>query len=188
VVETVARQGLGFTIRERHQAPMPEPWLIVASAVPKGERFRNMIDMLSQLGVAVIVPLSCERSAAKPKPSSGARWRRIAIEACKQSRNPYVPDISEPVSVDDSLTGVEESDSVLYAEPGGDKMGTGLSARGRLRLYIGPEGGFTERELILLMEHGARPVALGGNILRVETAAVAGAVLALLSSSGGRRN
>lgn len=182
VVEAVARRVLTFTVRERRKVPAPSPPLVVASAVPKGERFRTMIDMLSQIGVAAIVPLNCERSTVKPRWPSGDRSRRIAIEACKQSRNPFVPEIGESVNVRDSLARVGEKDSVVYADPGGGALNSSLAVRGYLHLYVGPEGGFTDGEKRLLANRGARPVGFGGNVLRVETAAVAGAVLGLLSA------
>lgn len=181
VVETVARRTLTFIVGERYSAPPPRPSIVVASAVPKGERFRTMIDMLSQIGVAAIVPLQCERSTVKPRRSSGDRWRRIAIEACKQSRNPFVPDIAECVDVRGSLARVGETDAVVYAEVGGGVLGDSLAVRGHLHLYVGPEGGFTDGEKDLLAARGARPVGFGENILRVESAAVAGVVLGLLS-------
>lgn len=179
VVESVARRTLTFTVQERRSVPPPTPSLVVASAVPKGERFRTMIDMLCQIGVAAIVPLHCERSTVRPRQASGQRWRRVAIEACKQSRNPFVPEIGAPVTVHESLVRVAETDALVYADAGGGPLDGAPAARGRLHLYVGPEGGFTEAEKSLLADSGARAVGLGGNILRVETAAVAGAVLAL---------
>jgi 16S rRNA (uracil1498-N3)-methyltransferase len=180
VVDAVSRRALAFTVRERRTVPPPVPALTVACAVPKGERFRTMVDMLTQIGVACIVPLRCERSTVKPGPSIVDRGRRIAIEACKQSRNPFVPDIAEPASVHDSLAGISGTAGLAYAEAGGGALAAQLEGTDGLRLYIGPEGGFTEAEISLLAGRGARPVGLGGNILRVETAAVAGAVLAMI--------
>lgn len=187
VVETVARRSLSFTVRSRRRVPPPTPSLVVASAVPKGERFRTMIDMLSQTGVAAIMTLACERSAVKPRKAAGERWRRIAIEACKQSRNPFVPDVTGPFTIQDSLQQVGPGDTVVYAEAGGGALDAPPAAGGNLYLYVGPEGGFTDSETKLLKDHGARPVAFGANILRVETAAVAGAVLALLAPDGSKR-
>lgn len=183
VVETVSRRTLAFTVCRRQQLPSPSPSIVVASAVPKGERFRTMIDMLSQVGVAAIAPLHCERSTTRPRRSSGDRWRRIAIEACKQSRNPFVPEIAEPVGLRESLTRVTTTDVLAYAEAGGDPLDGLSTGGGRLYIYVGPEGGFTDNEKSLLEKRGARPVGLGDRVLRVETAAVAGAVLGLLSTA-----
>lgn len=182
-VESVARGSLVFTVQERRRLPPPSPSVVIASAVPKGERFRTLIDMLTQIGVAAFVPLHCERSTVKPRRASLERWRRIAIEACKQSRNPFLPEIGEPATVRESLAKVAETDAVAYADAGGGPP-DGLAADGgRLYLYIGPEGGLTGAEREVLAARGARPVGLGDNILRVETAAVAGAVLALMKTN-----
>lgn len=181
VVEAVSRRGLEFTVRERTRVPRPAVSVFVASAVPKSERFRTLIDMLTQIGVAGIVPLVCERSTVKPKRSALDRWRRIAIEACKQSRNPYLPRLEEPRSVRASLDRVPRGGVIAFADIEGEALPGMLPARGSLHLYVGPEGGFTGTEFDALRAAGARPVSLGGNVLRVETAAVVAAALGLSS-------
>lgn len=181
VVGSVSHRALAFTVHERRRLRPPNPSVAVACAVPKGERLRTMIDMLSQLGVTAFVPLVCERSTVKPRHSLPDRWRRVAIEACKQSRNPYVPEIHEPCSVQASLAGVGDKDVIGFADIDGGTFQEILPDRGALHLYVGPEGGFTDAEIALLRACGAQPVSLGSNTLRVETAAVAGAALSLLA-------
>jgi len=178
VVESVARRRLTFSVHERRQIPAPDPSLVLACAVPKGERFRTLIDMLSQIGVAGIVPLACERGTVKPRVASERRWRRIAVEACKQSRNPWVPVIHTPSTVEKSLAAADE-DVLAFADSGGRPATEVLPGSGSLRLYIGPEGGFTAGEREMLFKHGARPLHLGGNILRIETAALVAAARCL---------
>ncbi|MGA8260787.1 MAG: RsmE family RNA methyltransferase, partial [Arenicellales bacterium] len=185
VVESVSHRALEFTVRARRRL-RPGPSVSVAAAVPKGERFRTMIDMLSQIGVASIVPLVCERSMVRPRRSFSERWRRVAIEACKQSRNPYVPEIAEPKSLGDSLARIRDGDTIGFADAGGGMLTDVLPARGAFHLYIGPEGGFTEGEKALLGGAGGRPVNLGDNVLRVETAAVVAAALSLLAKRRSR--
>lgn len=180
VVDAVSRRALAFTVSARRTVPPSGTALTVACAVPKGERFRTMVDMLTQIGVAGIVPLRCERSTVKPGPTTVDRGRRIAIEACKQSRNPFLPTIAAPASVHESLERNPGAAALVYAEAGGGALAAQPEGTDSLHLYIGPEGGFTDAEISLLAGRGARPVGLGGNILRVETAAVAGAVLAMI--------
>lgn len=187
VVDAVTRRSLTFTVHERRCVPPPSPAIVVATAVPKGERFRTLVDMLAQLGAAALVPLNCEHSTVKPRASSVARWRRIAIEACKQSRNPHVPEIAEPLTLPESLARVGDGDALVYADAAGGRLEDCLGANGRLHLYVGPEGGFSDDEKQRLTGSGARPVAFGGNVLRVETAAVAGVVLGLLTAGPGTR-
>lgn len=183
VVETVARDKLTVTVRERTRVKPRPLSIVVASAVPKGERFRIMIDMISQIGVSAIVPLICDRSTVKPKNSSLDRWQRIAIEACKQSRNPYVPEILAPRNVPGTLTAIGENDRLAFADVLGVALDRIRPSKGKLHLYVGPEGGFTETEKNLFRERGGMPVNLGGNVLRVETAAIVGAVLSVFSAA-----
>lgn len=185
VVESLARRSLTFIVQRRWKVPPPLPRVFVATAVPKGERFRTMIDMLSQIGVAGIMPLECERGVVKPARSSPGRWRRIAVEACKQSRNPYLPEIFPGMELEESLARSDAADLLVYADAGGGPLEDCVAADENFWLYVGPEGGFTGTEKKLLSSRGARPVSLGGNILRVETAAVAGVVLAMLSAGRG---
>jgi 16S rRNA (uracil1498-N3)-methyltransferase len=182
VVESISRRALTFTVDRRQKLPPPAPSLIVATAVPKGERFRTMIDMLSQLGVAGIIPLECERGVVKPARSSASRWQRVAVEACKQSRNPYLPEIPAAMTLEQSLARCADADRLVYADARGGPLEDSVEGDGNLWLYVGPEGGFTDAEKALLRDRGARAATLGGNILRVETAAVAGAALAMLSA------
>jgi len=186
VVEAVARRKLTFTVRRRRTLAPPEPAVHVASAVAKGERFRALVDMLAQIGVAALLPLVCERSAVKPRSSSTERWRRVALEACKQSRNPYVPEVREARSLGDSLAELPAEATVVFADAEGADPGEVLPVQGALYVYVGPEGGFNEAEKQQLRERGARPLRLGPNVLRVETAAMAAAVLSLLGPSSRR--
>lgn len=183
VVDSVSRWALVFTVLRRRRMQPAARSLVVLSAVPKGDRFRLLIDMLSQIGVTAIAPLQCEYSTVKPKRTSVDRWRRIAIEACKQSRNPYLPKIHPPLDLRGSLALVGQQDTVIYADPRGSRFDDRLSPSAGLYLYIGPEGGFTDAEKRLLHGAGGRSVSLGTNVLRIETAAVAGAVLGLLATS-----
>lgn len=178
VVESVARGRLAFSLHERRHVPPPDPSLVLACAVPKGERFRTLIDMLSQIGVAGIVPLACERGTVRPRVASVRRWRRIAVEACKQSRNPWLPVIHAPSTVEESLAAAV-GNVLAFADAGGRPATEVLPGSGTLHLYIGPEGGFTAGERDMLREHGARPLHLGGNILRTETAALVAAARCL---------
>jgi 16S rRNA (uracil1498-N3)-methyltransferase len=91
-----------------------------------------------------------------------ARLRRVAVEASMQSRRVWLPEISGPTRA------VEALPALAVAEPGGRPVTVDDSA-----IAIGPEGGWSAKEL----EVAASSVTLGPNILRVETAAVAAAVL-----------
>lgn len=139
----------------------PAP-IAIAVAMPKGDRLDWLVQKAAEIGVDRIQLLHAERSVVrwKPEKTAGhlARLERIAEEACRQSRRCWRVDIDPPVDAPAVLG------EFLVAEPGGRRLRPGDRA-----VAVGPEGGWTERELAL----AADTVTLGANILRTETAAVA---------------
>ncbi|MBL9149085.1 MAG: 16S rRNA (uracil(1498)-N(3))-methyltransferase [Phycisphaerae bacterium] len=149
----------------------------LASALPKGDRLATLVEMTAQLGVASLAPLRCERSVVGETESRSDRMRRIQVEACKQARWPFVPELHGETSVDEvcrqrGVGGVREV-PILVAHPGGTSLAAlARSLPDEVVVCIGPEGGFTDREVAALEAAGARTVSLATSILRVETAAV----------------
>lgn len=145
----------------------------LATALPKGDRLATLVDMTAQLGVASLTPLRCQRSVVAETSNRADRMGRIQIEACKQARCAWLPDLGEemaPAELARSATG-----RLLVAHPGGVAVaGLMLSPEEPCTLAIGPEGGFTDVELAALTSAGGMLVGLGPTILRIETAAVVG--------------
>jgi len=144
--------------------------LTVATAIPKGDRQKTMVDMLSQLGVTDIIPLRCERSASYFRPNMQEKWQRYAIEACKQSQNPWLPRILPETNIEQVLMDIKST--VIYADAEGQSVLTlDNCLRDNVTALIGPEGGFTEFEMNLL-EKSCLAVSFGAHILRTELASV----------------
>lgn len=149
--------------------------VVVGVAPPKGDRLSTMLDMLGQLGVSGVVPLDTQHGVVDADGINRARAERILLEAAKQSRGAWVPQLGPATGVREFVTAsVAEGREVLIAQPGG---AVGQAASGRAALVIGPEGGFSAREVEDAIAAGARAVDLGPTILRVETAAVCLAAL-----------
>jgi 16S rRNA (uracil1498-N3)-methyltransferase len=159
--------------------------LTLATAVPKGERFDWLVEKATELGVARLIPLVTDRSSVDPRSAKLDRLRRVIIEASKQCRRNRLMDLGPPTAWD-SLVGNSRESSRLLAHPGGLGMvSAGLRpGSGSVILAIGPEGGFSEKEVDRGIEAGWRTVGLGSTILRVETAALAGCstILALMGT------
>jgi 16S rRNA (uracil1498-N3)-methyltransferase len=103
------------------------------------------------------------------------RWRRIVLEAAKQSRRSDVPAVDEPVQLKAALAMVTAGTKLLLAETEQEKtLSAGLAGAESVALAIGPEGGWTVDEMTLFRERGWKSVTLGPRILRAETAAIAG--------------
>ena len=147
----------------------------LAAALPKGDRQAVMLDMVTQIGMTDFTPLLCERSVAKFSIRSAARWQKTCLEACKQSRRPWVPRLHQPKQLTEMFnTGGKAGRVVWLADPGGGYV-TAVQKVGadELILLVGPEGGFSPGEWELLRDAEFVPVTLAKTVLRTETAAVA---------------
>lgn len=157
--------------------------ITVLLSVFKFDRFEWALEKLTELGVAGIEPIVARRTEkhlGQAAPNRLERWRRIALEAAKQSRRSSVPAIGEPRLLRDVLrTARGGASCLLLAEE--EKQQTLLGAlqmnvsgdEQKILLAVGPEGGWSPEELALFSEHDWKPVSLGGTILRAETAAIA---------------
>lgn len=148
---------------------------VCAAATPKGDRLDFMIQKLAELGLAIFIPLRCERSVAHIADKKRLRLERIALEASKQCGRNRSLQIRPEHSLSEILQPVLPG-TLFAAIPGASQ--TLLDVLGRHRpttffYLIGPEGGFTTAEEGLLEQVGAVAVSLGPTILRVETAALA---------------
>ena len=176
-IRDVPRRGaprLELLTSETVPPPARRVWL--ASALPKGDRQAVLLDMATQLGMTDFVPLACERSVAAASAGAIARWQRILLEACKQSRRFYLPRL-HPALTPAQLPR-HAAARLFVAHPGGDTLTLAADASD-VAAAIGPEGGFTEAEVAALVAGGAGKIGLGDGILRIETAGIAALALLL---------
>ncbi len=175
-VERVAKGAWRLLVRvERAEAYEPvRPMIEVCCAPPKGARLEEMVDQLSQVGAASWRALDCTRAGEKP-PRAGKldRARRVAMEAAKQCGRAWTLRIGEPLRWREALAG-EEGLKIVAADASGGDVRTleDLQGAERVRLLVGPEGGWTPDELDEIREAGAGVVRFGPHIMRIETAAV----------------
>ena len=157
--------------------------LTIAVAVPKGDRQKTLLDMLTQLGVNRIVPINCEYSATRANDKLVSKWQRLVIESCKQSGRAWFPEIGSAAEA--LVFGKQAGDHVTYfllADPEGESWQDYCKSTERAHTVVclvGPEGGFSESEIHAMVKFGARRVTIASHILRIETAAVAMASLLL---------
>jgi 16S rRNA (uracil1498-N3)-methyltransferase len=162
------------------------PRVVVVQAIPKGDRGELAVEMLTEVGVDVIVPWAASRSVGVWRgdraDKSLAKWRATAREAAKQARRSWFPEVSEMVSTDDvaALLATASVPVVLHDAASGPLADLPVPGRGEIVIVVGPEGGITEEELDAFAKVGAEPVRLGSSVLRTSTAGVA-ATAALLA-------
>ena len=150
--------------------------LVLATAVPKGERFRWLVEKATELGVSRLIPLRTARSVVVPGTGKLQKMRQTVIAACKQCGRTRLMPIDPPASWSELLARRIDGHTLLLADPEGCAIGTAWrSGEQTLPLLgiVGPEGGLTSEEYEQAVAAGAQPVHLGSNVLRIETAAVA---------------
>jgi 16S rRNA (uracil1498-N3)-methyltransferase len=182
-IVSVARKGVVCEAAPREFLPRDNPATIaIAVAMPKGDRARELVERLTELGVDRLIPIHCQRSPWEISAAAIQKWQRVMIEACKQCRRNRFMQITPPVRVDDFL--IEAQSGPVhrwFAHPGGGSAIASAEngeAHRNYRIAIGPEGGFTDRESDVAISSGWMPIGLGERIYRIETAAVILAVKA----------
>lgn len=190
-------------IARRLDAPDAGPRVMLVQGLAKGDKVDEVVRHATELGVAAFVPLRCERSVlkldGKRARSRTERWRAIAKSAAMQSGQPAVPEVSEPVGLEEACAMVSGATAVLVCweeAPGTASLPAALE-RGlaecacpaedaRIAVVVGPEGGLSPREVERLLSCNPRAslVSLGPSILRTETAGVVAPALVLYELGG----
>jgi 16S rRNA (uracil1498-N3)-methyltransferase len=174
-----------LTVIEKVVPASPESALdlTLALALLKGEKFDLSVQKATELGVMKIVPVMTKLSDIRLRDERDAekrtaRWRRIALEAAKQSGRARLPSIEEPLAFDELLKSAYADDEwrVMFAERGGESLAQTLEQSSMrpqsIIALVGSEGGWTEEEIQQARAQGWQIVTLGGRILRAETAAI----------------
>lgn len=173
-IESVEKKTTTILIEDERTVPPPAAEIILVQALIKTSPFEWLLEKAVEVGVTRIVPFRAERSNVSER-DRGDRWRRIIVEAAKQTKQYRLPRL-DPVDSLDRALGLDVESRVLFSEQGGGSLESAVS--GAPVLYaIGPEGGWTAEEIALARGRGVREVHLGSNILRSETAAIVGAAL-----------
>jgi len=183
-VINVTEREVTFELGEELEADAALPVHLLL-AIIKFDHYEWGLEKLTELGAARITPVIARRTEkhlASAAEKRVERWRRIALEAAKQSRRSDLPRVDDPLPLKQAMAQVSapvklllaetEQENSLARELGSDeevkKLGDAAIA-----LAIGPEGGWAADEMKLFSESGWRHVTLGPRILRAETAAIA---------------
>jgi 16S rRNA (uracil1498-N3)-methyltransferase len=173
--------------------PAPEPAvpITLVQAVLKGDKMDDIVRDAVMLGAAAIQPLVTKRTevtvAALIRGARVDRWRRVALASVKQSRRAVVPDVRMPLTLETYLGEPPAALRLMLVEPSAAVAAESLSALGAGRassapagpatpipapadaaVLVGPEGGWTEQEIVAAREAGVRLVTLGHRTLRAD--------------------
>jgi len=197
VIERIIGGGAGLSVNVRLTSASradrePAVKIVLAAAIPKGDRADVMVQKCAELGCHTLVPMECERSVVRfveGREGKIEKWRRIALEASKQCGRPRIMEIASPCPLKSVISmgswaqqaAPPVSLGVICAlAPEAKPLKNLLAEKGHPKdiiCLVGPEGGFTEEELKQALAAGLHPVTLARSVLRTETAAIAAAAI-----------
>jgi 16S rRNA (uracil1498-N3)-methyltransferase len=200
-ITSIDRDSVHFTLLQELETAPALPLTLLLS-IFKFDRMEWAIEKAVELGSSRIVPVVADRTEkhlAQAAAKRVERWRRLALEAAKQSRRSHLPEIAEPTRLPEilraNILGPEAGEAgrplcVLLSETEEDQPllrvlqenAADAATRGTM-LAIGPEGGWTAAEIALFTSAGWHSATLGPRILRVETAVIA--ALAIVNAAAG---
>lgn len=161
----------------------PEIAIYIAQALAKKDNFEQVLQKATEVGAAGFYPLETNRTVVKVKKSKLdkklSRWEKIILEAARQSERGKVPELNEPIRLEELISRFDEFDLVLLAHARDKQMSlkealaSGKFAQDqKVLLLVGPEGGFNSTEIDkILSQDNAVAFNLGPRILRTETVA-----------------
>jgi 16S rRNA (uracil1498-N3)-methyltransferase len=186
LVAEVGRADARLEIVEEVEAERPESSLrlTLGVALLKGEKFDLVVQKATELGATSIVPVVTKFADLRIKDGTDAlrrvtRWKRIALEAAKQSGRARLPELAAPAQFSSLIESVSVEGAkcrLLFSEREGRGLAEALGQCGpgpeAVVALVGPEGGWSDEELEHARLSGWHIVTLGGRVLRAETAAI----------------
>lgn len=178
-VVSVGRDRLELAVDARAHTPAPQPRLVVAQALPKGDRGELAVETMTEVGVDEVIPWAASRCVTRWKGDragrSLAKWRTSAREAAKQSRRSHFPLVTDQATTEEVAQRLRHAAAavVLHEEAELPLATLDLPAAGDVVLVVGPEGGISPEELATFAAAGATARRLGDTVLRTSTAGVA---------------
>jgi len=175
-VEVLARRAI------ENESPLR---LTLAQGIARGEKMDWILQKATELGVAVVAPVVTDRTEVKLEGERSdkkqAHWRGVCAAACEQSGRARLPELLPAQSLAQFAAG-DRNPVRLVLDPAASLSLSqlALGPESAATLAVGPEGGFSERDLAALRAAGYQGIRLGPRILRTETAGVA--VLAALNA------
>lgn len=177
VIEDAVKGRLTARVLSVTDVPAAVPTVTVVQALPKSERSELAIELATEAGADGFVAWQSERCVARwdgaAKVEKGLRrWSAVARSAARQSRRPYVPSVSGPVSSAELVASIGAGVTLVLHESAEVALRDVISpSTETVTLIVGPEGGITDGEVAALVAAGAIAVRLGPSVLRTSTAA-----------------
>ena len=174
-VNEVTKRSLETTVLEVGRQEPLEMRFTVVQALPKSDRAKEAVELLTEAGADVIVPWLANRSISRTEVIS--KFVTTAREASKQSRRLFIPQLHETVKEKGVIELIKGADlALVFHESAQVKLSEIITPQTKAKnvvVVIGPEGGITEEELAAFAAAGAHVAGLGRPILRSAHAGLA---------------
>ena len=183
LVQVGADHAMARLVEKTRPQTEPRVQVTLYQALPKGRKFDWILQKGTELGVGRFVPMITERTTARraddDRGHKRRRWQRIVTEAAEQCGRTRIPEIQPTAPFSECCDApLEHVLAVLASADAGTMTCNGVFGQRdantvkELRLYVGPEGGFTRGEVLRAESVGILPLSLGPRTLRTETAAL----------------
>jgi 16S rRNA (uracil1498-N3)-methyltransferase len=185
-VVAVSRDAVDIAPETPVVEPAPVPRLVVVQALAKGDRGELAVELLTEVGVDVVVPWAASRCVVQLRGERAdktlSRWASTARAAAKQARRLRIPEVRDLASTRDvaALLGDASLAVVLHEAATVPLSDVLVPESGDVVVVVGPEGGITDEELAAF---GVAPVRLGPTVMRTSTAGAAAAAALLARTS-----
>ncbi len=169
-------------LESTHKTQAQRKITIAISLLKNASRFEWFLEKATEIGIAEIIPLICERTERQHFRAD--RMQNILVSAMLQSKQYWLPKLHEPIPFRDVVQKADQAQKFIAHCIEGEKqrLPEHFNAASSQIMLIGPEGDFTSDEVTLAMNNHFAPASLGENRLRTETAGVVAAVLLKLNS------
>ncbi|MGI8609037.1 MAG: RsmE family RNA methyltransferase [Candidatus Dormibacteria bacterium] len=186
VLSASVKEVIAEVLDSRPSRAEPARHIRVCQALLKGDQFERILEYGSELGVGSFQPMITERTVARPAVdrllTRMDRWRQVCRQGAELAQRGRIPEMLAPASLQDAVaSAIEDRMRTFLLYEGQDLPGLSAvaPAEGACCLVVGPEGGWSEAEVMLAREAGAEPVSLGPRIMRPLPAVLAAVAVAL---------
>ncbi len=190
-VEDIKKDRTSMSLLQTLDKNKPKIKITLAQALLKSKKMDLIIQKSTELAVTNIIPVTTARTIVKVEEKIQKkieRWKKIALEAVKQSQKSFLPSILSPMSIEELVERKGDEKKLLLSENKGkylrdiliESLGSELNILkppSSVLVLVGPEGGWTDEEEKFILNSGYVAVSLGEKTLRAETAALCSLVL-----------
>lgn len=164
-------------VLEKYNVPKKHYELVLCIGIIKIDKFEQIVRQVTELGVDRVIPLELKHCVVDKERliNKYERLNKIIIESAKQANIAYLPNLELPKKLEEIFSGQEKWLVIVCYKNSNfvlDNIYNEIKQQNKIKIVVGPEGDFSEKEIKFLKQQNVRFVSLGENILRSETAAV----------------